>query len=202
MCKDEPAESTAGDGVASTRAHLSSASVTSDSGSSGWSSRLPSPDPIISDPTMTPGRRIPRSPLAPLSHAESLMDMQIPQPSGSLQVGRKRDIDEVFDDSTPPSPDKLQRELDQQHDEAKEEEAMNTSRNLTTSTLMPLDTQLQAHEPDRKRRKTLAYRVKPPTRSASLHYGHGSEHGLADDSGRQNTVERQASRKSNSPKNG
>ncbi|KAK1522135.1 uncharacterized protein CCOS01_09847 [Colletotrichum costaricense] len=197
MCKDEPAESTTGDGVASTRAHLSSASVTSDSGSSGWSSRLPSPDPIISDPTMTPGRRIPRSPLAPLSHAESLMDMQIPQPSGPLQVGRKRDIDEVFDDSTPPSPDKLQRELDQQHDEAKEE-AMNTSRNLTTSTLMPLDT----HEPDSKRRKTLAYRVKPPTRSDSSHYGHGSEHGHADDSGRQNTVERQVSRKSNSPKNG
>ncbi|KAK1723447.1 hypothetical protein CaCOL14_007498 [Colletotrichum acutatum] len=193
MCKDEPSESTAGDGVASTRAHLSSAS--------GWSSRLPSPDPIISDPTMTPGRRIPRSPLAPLSHAESLMDMQIPQPPGSLQAGRKRDIDEVFDDSTPPSPDKLQRELDQQHDRAKEE-AMNTSRNLTTNTSVLLDTQPQAQGPDSKRRKTLAYRVKPPTRSASPHYGHGFEDGHEDDSGRQNTVERQASRKSNSPTNG
>ncbi|KAJ0302526.1 hypothetical protein COL516b_007064 [Colletotrichum fioriniae] len=195
MSKDEPSESAVGDGVASTRAHLSSAS-----GSSGWSSRLPSPDPIISDPTMTPGRRIPRSPLAPLSHAESLMDMQIPQPSESLQVGRKRDIDEVFDDSTPPSPDKLQRELDQQHHEAKE--AMNTARNLTTNTSMSLDTQLQARESDNKRRKTLAYRVKPPTRSASPHYGHGSEHGHEDDSGRQNAVERQASRDSNSSKNG
>ncbi|KAK1635417.1 hypothetical protein BDP81DRAFT_395019 [Colletotrichum phormii] len=201
MCKDEPSGSTAGDdGVASTRTHLSSASVTSDSGSSGWSSRLPSPDPIISDPSLTPGRRIPRSPLAPLSHAESLMDMQIPQPSGLLQLGRKRDIDEVFDDSTPPSPDKLQHELDQQHHEARE--AMNASRRLTTNTSAPLDTQPQAQVPDSKRRKTLAYRVKPPIRSASPHSGHGSEHGHENDSDRQNTVERQASHESNSPRNG
>ncbi|OHF02284.1 hypothetical protein CORC01_02564 [Colletotrichum orchidophilum] len=195
MCKDEPSEGTAGDGAASTRAHLSSAS-----GSSGWSSRLPSPDPIISDPIVAPGRRIPRSPLA--SHAESLMDMQIPQPSASLQVGRKREIDEVFEDSTPPSPDKLQRELDQQHHEAKE--AINADRGPAMNTSAPLNshTHSQAQEPDSKRRKTLAYRAKPPIRSASPRSEDGSEHGREDDSGRENTVERLASHKSNSPSNG
>ncbi|WDK21290.1 hypothetical protein CGRA01v4_12579 [Colletotrichum graminicola] len=141
MCQDRYSESTVGDGVASTRAHPPSAS--------GRSSRPPSPDPVASDSSVSSGRHIHRSPLA--SHTESLIDMQIPRELPSRHTNRKkRSLGQLFDNSTPPSPDKLQRELDRQHEEA---------RRASTSLLQPDAHRTQAQE--KKRRKKLVYRGKP-----------------------------------------
>ncbi|KAK2026610.1 hypothetical protein LX32DRAFT_654585 [Colletotrichum zoysiae] len=145
MCEDRHSESTAEDGVASTRAHPPSAS--------GRGSRATSPDPVASDPTASTGRHIARSPL--VSHTESLIDMQIPRASPSPHTKSKRSLDELFVDTTPPSPDKLQRELDRQHEEA---------RRASASLLQPDARRTQAQE--RKRRKKLVYRGKPTEHGA------------------------------------
>ncbi|OLN81018.1 hypothetical protein CCHL11_09976 [Colletotrichum chlorophyti] len=148
MSEDRRSESTADDAVASTHAHPPSAS--------GRSSRPPSPDPVQSDPNVALGQRIPPpSPLA--SHRESLMDMRIPQALPSPRLGRKRSIDEVVDDSTPPSPDKLLRELDQQHEEA---------RNIDRTLSFPPQPRPQFYSRDHgsKRRRTLVLRGKKPSR--------------------------------------
>ncbi|KAK1996723.1 hypothetical protein LX36DRAFT_671524 [Colletotrichum falcatum] len=144
MCDDRDSESTAGDGVASTRAHPPSP-------------RPPSPDPVASGPGVSTGRHIPQSPFA--SHAESLIDMQIPRASPSPHTSRKRSLDELFVDSTPPSPDKLQRELDRQHEEALE------ARRASTSLLQP-NAHFRTQTQERKRPKKLAYRGKPPEHGA------------------------------------
>ncbi|KZL87928.1 hypothetical protein CI238_05040 [Colletotrichum incanum] len=107
---------------------------------------------------MAAGRHISRSPLA--SHSESLIDMQIPQASPSTRTNRKRGLDELFIDSTPPSPDKLQRELDRQHEKALE------ARRASTSLLQP-DAQ------ESKRQKKLAYRGKPPEHDAKPRSNNG-----------------------------
>ncbi|KDN60528.1 hypothetical protein CSUB01_02153 [Colletotrichum sublineola] len=157
MCEDRHSESTAGDGVASTRAHPPSA-------------RPPSPDPVASDPSVSTGRHIPRSPLA--SHTESLIDMQIPRASPSPHTSRKRSLDELFVDNTPPSPDKLQRELDRQHEEALE------ARRASTPLLQP-DAHSRTQAQERKRRKELVYRGKPPEHGVHPHSntknGHNSD---------------------------
>ncbi|KZL65153.1 hypothetical protein CT0861_10347 [Colletotrichum tofieldiae] len=106
---------------------------------------------------MAAGRHIPRSPLA--SHSESLIDMQIPQASPSTRTSRKRCLDELFIDSMPPSPDKLQRELDRQHEEALE------ARRASSSLLQP-DAHSRTQVQESKRQKKLAYRGKPPEHDA------------------------------------
>ncbi|OBR12697.1 hypothetical protein CH63R_04993 [Colletotrichum higginsianum IMI 349063] len=153
MCEDRHSESSAGDGVASTRAYPPSAS--------GRSSRPPSPGAVASEAA---GRRIPRSPLAP--HAESLIDMEIPQAAPSPRPGRKRGLDELFGDSTPPSPDKLQRELDRQHQEALEARRSSSS-SSSTSLLIPTGAHPGVRVQDSKRQKKLVYRCKPAEHDAT-----------------------------------
>ncbi|KAF6831147.1 hypothetical protein CMUS01_07458 [Colletotrichum musicola] len=115
MCEDGKSESTAGAGLGSSRVHPPSTGVASDCGSSGRSSRLSTPDTVLLDPDFAPGRRVTRGLLA-----DALMDMRIPtRATPSPRPGKKRRIEDVFEDNTPPSPDKLQRELDQQHEEAR-----------------------------------------------------------------------------------
>ncbi|KAF9881596.1 hypothetical protein CkaCkLH20_00742 [Colletotrichum karsti] len=151
MCEDGKSERTA-DTVASSRVQPPSAS-----GRSGRSSRLPSPDAVLSDPDFAPGRRVTRSFLA-----ESLMDMRIPpRATPPPRLGKKRGIDEVVDDSTPPSPDKLLRELDQQHQEAKK------AGQRTVAQSLPKNEKPQAQGQDKKRQKQLAIRGSNPSRVAA-----------------------------------
>ncbi|GKT47472.1 uncharacterized protein ColSpa_07653 [Colletotrichum spaethianum] len=162
MCEDRHSESTAGDCVASTRADPPSA-------------RPPSPDAVASDPNVAAGRHIPRSPLA--SHSESLMDMQIPPASPSPRSSRKRGLDELIVDGTPPSPDKLQRELDRQHEEALE------ARRAATSLLQPeASSRTQAQES--KRQRKLAYRGKPLVHDAKPRTDNNNNNNNKDNNGK------------------
>ncbi|KAL0944652.1 uncharacterized protein CTRU02_202539 [Colletotrichum truncatum] len=145
MCEDGKSEGTADAGVASSRVQPPSTGRHSGRNSS----RLPSPDSVLFDPDFAPGRRVTRNFLA-----ESLMDMHIPpRTTPSPLLGRKRSIDEVVDDSTPPSPDKLLRELDQQHQEAKE---------ARRTPVLPQDTQHPVQVQATKRQKMLAIRGSNP----------------------------------------
>ncbi|KAK1979936.1 hypothetical protein LZ30DRAFT_595779 [Colletotrichum cereale] len=103
--------------------------------------------------------------------------MQIPRASPSPLTNRKRSLDELFVDSTPPpSPDRLQRELDRQHEEAQE------ARRPSPSLLQP-DAHSRTQAQESKRRKKLAYRGKPPEHGAQPHSNtnNGDEEGEGDD---------------------
>lgn len=112
------------------------------------------------------------------------MDMQIQQASPPPRLGRKRGIDELFGDSTPPPPDKLQRELDQQHKEARK-----LGRTPASSAQPGVDSQAEGQ--DIKRHKVLAYRGKASNSAAAP----SPEDGHSDDG--ENTSGRQSSSDSN-----
>ncbi|KAF6833485.1 hypothetical protein CPLU01_05523 [Colletotrichum plurivorum] len=149
MCEDGKSESTAGAGLGSSRVHPPSTG--SDCGSSGRSSRLSTPDTVLLDPD----RRVTRGFLA-----DALMDMRIPtRATPSPRPGKKRRIEDVFEDDTPPSPDKLQRELDQQH-----EEARRAGRPSTPSPGEDAEEQARGQQ-DTKRQKRLTIRGGNPGRA-------------------------------------
>lgn len=133
-------------------------SVASDYGSiaSGRSSRLSTPDIVLLDPDFAPGRRVTRGLLA-----DALMDMRIPsRATPSPRPGKKRRIEDVFEDNTPPSPDKLQRELDQQHEEARK--AGRPSNPVPAQDAEEVE---EARGQDSKRQKRLAIRGGNPGRA-------------------------------------
>ncbi|TQN65761.1 hypothetical protein CSHISOI_09649 [Colletotrichum shisoi] len=113
--------------------------------------------------------------------------MEIPQAAPSPRPGRKRGLDELFGDSTPPSPDKLQRELDRQHQEALEarhsSSSSSSSSSTTTTLLLPPGTHQGARPgvrvQDSKRQKKLVYRCKPAEDDATPHstVGRGNDDG-------------------------